>query len=81
MKLYLLTQNDNTGYDTYDSCIVCAENEQDAITISPDEYHKIEDKYQYTSWAREVSSITCEEIGEANEKQVRGVVLASFNAG
>jgi hypothetical protein len=81
MKLYKLSQNDNNNYDTYDSCIVCAENEKDAITISPDGFHTIEEKYEYTSWARDVSAITCEEIGEANEKQVRGVVLASFNAG
>jgi len=69
MKLYLLSQNDNNGYDTYDSCIVCAENEQDAITISPDEFHTIEENCKYTSWAKNVSSITCEEIGDANKKQ------------
>ena len=24
LKIYLLSQDDNNGYDTYDSCIVCA---------------------------------------------------------
>jgi len=79
MKLYKLTQDDNNGYDTYDSCIVCAENEQDAVTISPDGFRKIGERY--TSWALNISSITCEEIGEANENQKRGIILSSFNAG
>lgn len=27
--LYLLTQNVNRGYDTYASCVVCAESEEE----------------------------------------------------
>lgn len=38
MKLYLLTQNLNNNYDTYDSCVVAAENEADARTIHPSEF-------------------------------------------
>ena len=81
MNLYLLEQNDNTGYDTYDSCVVCAENEQDAITISPDSRYTIEQKHPDTSWARSIESVTCEFLGVANENIERGIVLASFNAG
>lgn len=80
MKLYLLTQNDNNVYDTYDSCLVCAENEADARTISPSGDVFVENE-RYGSWAKKASAITCEEIGEANEKQTRGVIIASFNAG
>ena len=35
MNLYLLTQNDATGYDTYDSCVVAAESEQAARGTHP----------------------------------------------
>lgn len=35
MNLYLLTQSDNTGYDTYDSCVVVAENKDEARCIVP----------------------------------------------
>lgn len=35
MKIYLLTQNENSGYDTYDSCIVIAKNVYDARRIHP----------------------------------------------
>lgn len=81
MKLYLISQNDNLGYDIYDACVVCAENEEDAKSITPDTGHAIEDNYTYTSWARSRDSVSCKELGEANENQVRGIILASFNAG
>lgn len=35
MKLYKLSQSVNYGYDTYDSCVVCAENEEEAKRIHP----------------------------------------------
>jgi hypothetical protein len=85
LKLYLLTQNDNNGYDTYDSCIVCAKNEDEAKTISPEGGIFVETTGKrsswHTAWAKRASSITCEEIGTANENQKKGVILSSFNAG
>ena len=38
MKLYLLSQDVNNGYDTYDSCVVCAEDEDAARRVHPSEY-------------------------------------------
>jgi hypothetical protein len=38
MKLYKLSQEINDGYDTYDSCVVCAENEEKARLIHPSEF-------------------------------------------
>lgn len=35
MKIYLISQDTNPGYDTYDSAVVCAENEQQAQKIHP----------------------------------------------
>ena len=80
MKLYLLSQNENKGYDTYDSMVVCAENKDDAITIHPNGSVFFENDFDST-WASNSSSILCEEIGDANESQKRGIVIASFNAG
>lgn len=37
MKIYKLSQNINNGYDTYDSVVVVAENEDDAKRIHPSE--------------------------------------------
>lgn len=38
MNIYKISQDINNGYDSYDSAIVCAENEDDARTIHPSEY-------------------------------------------
>ena len=35
MKIWKLSQNQNGGYDTYDSIIVCAETEDEARNINP----------------------------------------------
>ena len=35
MKLYLISQSINSGYDTYDSAVVAAENEQAAKETYP----------------------------------------------
>lgn len=79
MKLYLLSQSENDGYDTFDSCVVCAESEEDAKTITPDGHPMIPNAY--ATWASDVSNVQCQEIGEANAFQQRGVIIASFNAG
>ena len=93
MKLYLLknTKWDN-DYDFFDQCIVCAENEEDAKTIEPivpdfpnlpifRSYDETPNPNTGSWWALKKSDISCEEIGEANKDQKRGVILASFNAG
>ena len=38
MKIYKLSQKENDDYDTYDSCIVIAENENDARRIHPSKH-------------------------------------------
>lgn len=35
MKLYLISQTENSDYGTYDAAVVAAESEEDARTISP----------------------------------------------
>jgi len=35
MNIYKLSQNINDDYNTYDSCVVCAENEEEARLIHP----------------------------------------------
>ena len=40
MKLYLIKQDDNCGYDTYDSAVVIATSEEEARQIHPSTYYK-----------------------------------------
>ena len=81
MKIYLLSQDYNTGYDTYDSCVVCAKNEDDAKKITPYGREFEEGDGYGGAWAIKLSQITCEELGNANKNQKRGLIVASFNAG
>jgi hypothetical protein len=76
VKLYLLSQNENNGYDTFDSIVVCAESESDAVTIHPN--YDWDNRYV---WAESFESVSCEYIGEAAHHMERGVVISSFNAG
>jgi hypothetical protein len=82
MKIYLLQQNYNADYETYDSVVVCAHDEEDAKNIHPDGREFVENEpYYLRCWAITKEQIKCYEIGTANPDQERGVILASYNAG
>jgi hypothetical protein len=96
MNLYLISQSINTGYDTYDSAVVAAESEHDAIRIHPSaEFHEFDENgilyFKYVDgsrrqteddhcWTR-IENVSCKLIGTATEGIGRGVICASFNAG
>ena len=80
MKLFKLTQDVNNDYDTYDSIIVCAEDEDDAKTIDPNGDVCKEVCEPYSSWCGQ-KDVQVKYIGEAYSLLGRGVILASFNAG
>ena len=95
MKLYLITQNIENGYDTYDSAVVAAESPEDARKIHPSEFvtHVTNNKWHgtYTKGGEYENETSCwvnySEIGQVQTEYLgeterdRGVVLASFNAG
>ena len=70
-KLYKIWQDKNNNYDTFDSAIVCAENEEEARNT------KLGNNY---SWVKP-EDVHVEEIGIAKDDVEKGIVLASFNAG
>ena len=75
MKLYLISQECNPGYDTYDSAVVCAENEDSAKTIHPSGGTWYDD-----TWCPQ-GKVEVLFLGDAIPESSSGVVLASFNAG
>ena len=81
MNLYLLTQSQENGYDTYDSCVVCAENEDKARLIRPRGDWGGSYSFSSRCWARTPDNVKVEFIGVASPSVEEGVVLASFNAG
>lgn len=97
MEIYLLEQDLNNDYDTYDSMVVIAENKEEAINIHPSEFvtHKKDGSWMgtYTAggeykqdacgWVEfnRINEIKVMHIGTATDQQEKGVLLASFNAG
>lgn len=83
MNLYKVWQDVNNDYDTYDSAVVCAENEDEAKQISVDEFGGVPgdpDDFDDSTWTT-IDKIQCKLIGIADEDMTKGVVVASFNAG
>ena len=93
MNLYLISQNENMDYDTYDSAVVAAESEGDAVLTSPSHgnYAWNGKSWLYTrddgttcdmggDWTSP-KNVTAKLVGVANEGTEAGVIVASFNAG
>jgi hypothetical protein len=80
MNLYLLSQDVNNNYDTYDSMVVCAENEHEAKRMHPgggvDEWID-----QYATWASAPDQVSVKYLGVADASIERGKIITSFNAG
>ena len=93
-KLFLISQRKKTGYDTYDSVVVCAENEEEARLINPGGFYKWHDGawyFQYADGTEEKKSddtwgnpsdVFVQEIGTADQSlEIGAVICASYNAG
>lgn len=93
MKLWLISQDVNDGYDTFDSAVVAAPDEESARQIGPDAYRvwkgdqwhfcfadgTSQPELRHPSWA-DPDQVKAECIGEGNHEAGR-VICASFNAG
>lgn len=79
MRLYLISQTVNRGYDTYDSAVVAAVSPVQAKKMHPrGELPTHRDPFM--DWAKP-EDIQVELIGIAKPRTKAGVILASFNAG
>lgn len=80
LRLFLLTQRENTGYDTVDSIVVAAHAEDDAKEIHPyNNWRK--GSISSKTWASSPKNVVAELIGVAEPHVERGIILTSFNAG
>ena len=78
MNLYILTQNESQGYDTYDSVVVAAETEDSARKINPSKWGWDESS---DFWCSSPEKVNVRLIGIAVDGVKEGVILSSFNAG
>lgn len=85
MKLYLISQTERNGWDTYDSAVVAAESEEEARYIQPHsrgvlvldtKFDPIDD-----CWASKPENVTVKYLGDAAEGIKKSVICASFNEG
>lgn len=74
--LWLLRQNDNNWYDTYDSCVVAAMNSEEARQISPSGTFGVKSR-----WALSPESVTAEKLGVTQKHREGQVLISSYNAG
>lgn len=83
MKLFLISQDENRDYDTYDSAVVCAPDAESARLIDPagqgGSMAKL--KSGYSSWCSSPDKVHVQLLGDAISELPVGVVCASFNAG
>lgn len=86
MNIYKISQTENNDYDTYDSAVVCAPDDQTARAMNPNNGKPIESHdwpcngKNYGAWAFSPEGVKVELIGETAEWMKQGVIVASFNA-
>lgn len=84
MKLFLISQEENTGYDTFDSAVVAAMTEEDAqkvIPYNPNCFDGTEKRTWGGTWAWNKDAVEVKLIGTTNKYKAGTVICASFNAG
>ena len=86
MNIYLISQNKEHGYDTYDSAVVIAKTAKKARETHPgeplsDPWNKEKRSYMSLSWAKSPKSVTAKLVGKAKANSEAGVICSSFNAG
>ena len=92
MKLWIVTQLNAVGYDCYDSFVVASETEEEARNTHPNGdslwdgknwwyIYKQEKRFLLSSDSWTIpNEVRVEYLGET-DREIKGVVLASFNAG
>ena len=79
MNVYFVTQDENNSYDTYDSLVCFAKNEEEASKTLPNKYMEWDDTY--STWCSSPDQTEVIYLGEAPEDTEAGVITTSFNAG
>lgn len=82
MKLWLISQRVNNGYDTFDSAVVAAPDDLAARLIHPygDDTEPEVGGEAWPSWAP-IRHVEVKLIGTSKTAKAGDVICASFNAG
>ncbi len=77
MKLWLISQDTNEDYETYDSAVVAAETEEGARLTHPGE----REWSYWPDWVENPDLVKVVLLGEAVPDTKAGVILSSYRAG
>jgi hypothetical protein len=77
VNLYLLEQEENGDYDTFDSIVVCAKSAEEARKIHP----RGNWFFKHSEWCSSPSAVVCTLLGKADKSVVPGIVHTSYRAG
>ena len=91
LKLYLISQDVNNEYDTFDSAVVATYSEEEARLIHPKSIWRDNtvmldkgwiDENRFTEWAYKESDVKVKFIGYATDNiEPNTIIISSFNAG
>ena len=86
MKLFLISQEQNSGYNTYDSAVVAAPDEDTASKINPgSSMHGQPALMDWSAfiddWCDREDQVVVKYLGKAAPGITLGCICASFNAG
>ena len=92
MKLFLISQEQNSGYDTFDSAVVAAPDEDTASKINPGSSMHGQPGHMHTpilmdwsafidDWCDREDQVVVKYLGKAAPGITLGCICASFNAG
>ena len=84
LKLYHISQSQNSGWDTTSDMVVCATSEDDARLVHPDDFDLMDRDpwtYEWSSWCKSPDQVEVVYIGVAAPDVKPGIVCASFHAG
>jgi hypothetical protein len=82
MKLFHISQSENTDYDTYSDAVVCCNTPEEASRIHPggNSEWPLKDESCW-DWCQTPEQVTVKYIGEAAPEILFKVVCASYHAG
>jgi len=81
MKLFLISQNTNNNYDTFDSAVVCVPDEETARHCNPQNGEKMRaSDWRSNYWCKSPLEVNVKYLGEAAKDITDTLILASYNA-
>jgi hypothetical protein len=80
MKLWLISQNENTGYATFNSAVVAAESAKEARRINPRTGGPLDENSAH-DWVTDPNFVSCQCLGTAaNDIKKNQIILTRLNA-